>query len=188
MTGNRDAREKVLATAERLFRKQGYTGTGLAQILKESGGPKGSFYFHFPGGKEQLAREVLLSYRARTEAGMRALARRFQGDPDRFVRALCNAEAREMESSNWTIGCAAQNLANELAPGNAEITNLLAETFAAWSSVIADAIEPAYRSRLVANLTATALVAALEGARTLARVMHSSSPFDAVAEQFRLPG
>lgn len=34
-----DARGKALETAERLFRTQGYTATGLTQILEESGAP-----------------------------------------------------------------------------------------------------------------------------------------------------
>ncbi|WP_189558100.1 helix-turn-helix domain-containing protein, partial [Mesorhizobium sp. M2D.F.Ca.ET.153.01.1.1] len=48
-----DAPARAIATAERLFRIQGYTATGLTQILEESGAPKGSFYFHFPRGKAQ---------------------------------------------------------------------------------------------------------------------------------------
>src|ERR1700761_2496536 len=53
-----DARARAIATAERLFRIQGYTATGLTQIIEESGSPKGSFYFHFPRGKAPLAAET----------------------------------------------------------------------------------------------------------------------------------
>lgn len=180
-----DAREKALLTAERLFRIQGYAATGLTQILEESGAPKGSFYFHFPGGKEQMAREVLQAYGARVEAAIRSLVRRHEGEPGRFVRALCRALAHELEASGWGMGCAAQNLANELAPANRQIAAQLAGIFAAWAGGVADAIRPACASRAAATRTATALVAALEGARTLARVARSSAPFDAVAEQFQ---
>ncbi len=54
-----DSREKILAAATRLFQLQGYYGTGLNQIIKESGAPKGSLYYHFPDGKEQLAIEAV---------------------------------------------------------------------------------------------------------------------------------
>jgi AcrR family transcriptional regulator len=121
MPRSTDAREKALLTAERLFRIQGYTATGLTQILEESGAPKGSFYFHFPGGKEQMAREVLHAYGARAEAAIRTLARRHDGEPGAFVLALCRALAHELEASGWAMGCAAQNLANELAPANRQM-------------------------------------------------------------------
>jgi tetratricopeptide (TPR) repeat protein len=62
-----DARDRAIATAERLFRIQGYTATGLNQIIEESGSPKGSFYFHFPRGKAQLAEEAIDHYRKALE-------------------------------------------------------------------------------------------------------------------------
>ena len=54
-----DSRQKILEAAARLFNIQGYHATGLNQILKESGAPKGSLYYHFPDGKEQLAVEAV---------------------------------------------------------------------------------------------------------------------------------
>ena len=37
-------REGLIAAAMTLFRRQGYAATGLAEILTESGAPKGSLY------------------------------------------------------------------------------------------------------------------------------------------------
>ena len=54
-----DSKQRMLAKAAELFQKQGYSGTGLKQIIEESGTPRGSLYFHFPGGKEELAVEAL---------------------------------------------------------------------------------------------------------------------------------
>src|SRR5882672_6664842 len=105
-----DSRQKAIEAAERLFRTQGYAATGLTEILEVGGAPKGSFYFHFPGGKRELAGAVLDAYGARIEAGIRALVARHDGDPAGFVRALCKAAAKDMEATDWTFGCAAQNL------------------------------------------------------------------------------
>lgn len=182
MEKTRDARARALETAERLFRTQGYAATGLTQILDESGAPKGSFYFHFPDGKQQLASEVLDIYGKRIEAGLAALAAKHPGDPAGYVRTVARAMAKEMEASGWGLGCAAQNLANELAPGNREFADAVAKVFAGWIAVITEAIRPGYPSRAIAEKRATALLAALEGAKTLARATRSAAPFEAVID------
>lgn len=58
--GKGDAkRELILKNAVRTFSHKGYFGTGLAELLADCQIPKGSFYYYFPNGKEQLAAEVL---------------------------------------------------------------------------------------------------------------------------------
>ena len=54
-----DSKEKILFAASKLFQRQGYHATGLNQIINESGCPKGSLYYYFPNGKEQLAVEAI---------------------------------------------------------------------------------------------------------------------------------
>lgn len=54
-----EKREMVLKEAMRLFSHKGYFGTGINEILSACQIPKGSFYYYFPDGKEQLAAEVL---------------------------------------------------------------------------------------------------------------------------------
>ena len=50
-------RDHILQTTCDLMEKQGYHGTGLNEIVKESGAPKGSLYHYFPEGKEQITSE-----------------------------------------------------------------------------------------------------------------------------------
>ncbi len=52
-------REEVLPLLAEVFRAHGYEGTTLALLTQATGLGKGSLYHFFPGGKEQMASEVL---------------------------------------------------------------------------------------------------------------------------------
>lgn len=180
-----DAPERAIQAAEHLFCTQGYAATGLIQIIEVSGSPKGSFYFHFPGGKRELALATIAAYRARTSAGFRALAEHAAGDPDKFVRVLSRTIADEMATSGWAKGCLAQTLALELAPADAEVADAVAALFDDWVDIIVAATRASGPPRKVRR-RALALLAALEGARALARVQRSAAAFEAVANEFRM--
>src|SRR5947207_14909068 len=53
-----DTRTRMIEATALLIRQRGYHGTSLNDILSASGAPRGSLYFHFPGGKDQLVVEV----------------------------------------------------------------------------------------------------------------------------------
>ncbi len=182
MTRKTDARDRAIATAERLFRIQGYTATGLTQILEESGAPKGSFYFHFPRGKAQLAEEAIDHYIAARIAVLRTISANTTGDALKFAEQLFSAFAAEMVAADFQYGCLMQNLANELPAIDAELTERVARGFAASTEVIAAHFRGCGFAPARASSTAVALVAALEGARTIARLERTPAVFEALAD------
>ncbi len=52
-------RDHIIDTTSQLLEQQGYFATGLNQIVQESGAPKGSLYYYFPEGKEELTAEAI---------------------------------------------------------------------------------------------------------------------------------
>ena len=54
-----EKRLRILKSAANLIAQKGYYGVGLKEILDVCGIPKGSFYYFFPGGKNQLNRRSL---------------------------------------------------------------------------------------------------------------------------------
>ncbi|HWW20588.1 MAG TPA: TetR/AcrR family transcriptional regulator [Steroidobacteraceae bacterium] len=177
-----NSRQQAIEAAERLFRAQGYAGTGLAQIIAESGSPKGSFYFNFPGGKHELALEALKLYGERLDSRIRESAAAHGEDPTEFVRYVCARQARELEASGWTLSCLAQQLANEFAPGDDEVTRAVARVMQTWIASMASVMRRAAASDQEATLLGTAFISGLSGARGLARVVRSKAPFEAVAD------
>lgn len=177
-----DARANAIATAQKLFRIQGYTATGVAQIIAESGAPKGSFYFHFPRGKAQLAEEAIDHYVAARIEVLRTISANTTGDAESFVRAIFSTFAAEMVASDFQYGCLMQNLANELPALDGELTARVARGFADSTDVIAEHFRGCGFAPAGASSTASALVAALEGARTIARLERTPAVFEALAE------
>jgi AcrR family transcriptional regulator len=182
MTRKTDARARAIATAERLFRIQGYAATGLTQILQESGAPKGSFYFHFPRGKAQLAEEAIDNYIKNRIAVLQNISANTTGDALNFVLQIFSTFAAEMVASDFEYGCLMQNLANELPSRDVELTRRVARGFAESTEVIAGHFRGCGFAPERAASTATALVAALEGARTIARLERTPAVFEALAQ------
>jgi TetR/AcrR family transcriptional repressor of lmrAB and yxaGH operons len=77
-----DSRTQLVQTMARLLRDQGYTATGLSQVLAESGVSNGSLYHHFPGGMEELAETAL---EASGQAVTDALTQALDGAPNAGV-------------------------------------------------------------------------------------------------------
>ncbi len=177
-----DARADAIATAQRLFRIQGYTATGLNQIIQESGSPKGSFYFHFPRGKAQLAEEAIDQYIASRIFVLRTISADTTGDAKKFVRQIFSTFAAEMIATDFQYGCLMQNLANELPALDAELTQRVARGFADSNEIIAEHFRGCGFDSVRASSTASALAAALEGARTIARLERTPAVFEALAD------
>jgi AcrR family transcriptional regulator len=57
-TPDQDSRSRMIRAAAQLFRQRGYHATAFSDVIQASGAPRGSTYFHFPGGKQELAREA----------------------------------------------------------------------------------------------------------------------------------
>lgn len=179
MAEKRTSRDRFVTTAARLFMRQGYHATGLAQIVSESGAPKGSLYFHFPGGKEQLAAAAV--ERAGSVFGHQLdqiLAAK--PDPASALARLCDLLGQWMAQSGFSEGCPITNACLELAPGNAPVAEACHAIFSGWKT--------AWEGHLIADgwpmqsapAMATTIVAALEGAFILARASQSVLPFASV--------
>jgi TetR/AcrR family transcriptional regulator, lmrAB and yxaGH operons repressor len=181
---NQDSRTKAIETTERLLRTQGYAATGLTQIITESGSPKGSFYFLFPGGKAELAAHALERCAAAGEQAILHIGAKCNGDGRRFVEALCAAFAGEMSASDFRLGCAVQNVASEKALDDLRLSVVVRDALHRWQRALALQLIACGLDERVATTAATGFLAALEGARTLARAHRNTNAFTAVAELF----
>jgi TetR/AcrR family transcriptional repressor of lmrAB and yxaGH operons len=170
-----DSKGKTLAAAAALFRSQGYHGTALQDILAAAGSPRGSLYFHFPGGKEEIGSAAL----AQSGESVRktiAQAAESAADAETFLTRLIRAMATELEKSNYQTGCPIATTALETS-AQSEVLGAASRTaFQKWELEIKRGL---FRFGLPAgdaDLIATLVLSQLEGALLLARTYRSLEP------------
>lgn len=175
MPRHTDARANALRTASRLFQEKGYAATGVAEIIERSESPKGSFYFHFPGGKEQLAAEALSAAGQQVAALEQGLIKRVSS-PARFIREYIGAQARVLEESDFRLGCPIATVTLEMAADSEPIREAAATAFASWTGPLADFLARHGHRRAEARQLAEHVVATVEGALLLSRAQRSTAP------------
>src|SRR5947209_13630337 len=99
-----DSKGKTLTAAAKLFRQQGYHGTALHDILAASGAPRGSLYFHFPRGKEEIAEGAVALGDQAVRAFIVQVADASRS-AETFVINLAGGMAANLEASDFREGC-----------------------------------------------------------------------------------
>lgn len=177
-----DTRTRMIETTARLLQHRGYHGTALSDILAESSAPRGSLYFHFPGGKDQLVIEATRgAIEEATQALRDALAQ--ARTPAQGVRAYAEAAAHIMQESDYTFGCPVAPVILDAAAGLAELAALCRQAFEEWTALLrASFIEAGVPSRRAQTL-AVFVISAIEGALVMARGYRDCGPLTTVAAE-----
>ncbi|MFJ1760203.1 TetR/AcrR family transcriptional regulator [Amycolatopsis sp. NPDC088138] len=180
MVRRTDTRQRMLDTAADLFHSQGYHATGLTQLTTAGGAPKGSLYFHFPGGKEQLAAEAVRLSSERTGELLRAVvidAPDVATAIDRVVDALANF----LTESDFQRGCPLATVALDAAAESEPIREACADGYSAWHDILTDYLAAQGLGEDRADELGTIVLAAVEGGLLLARTRRDVAPLRAVA-------
>ena len=101
-----DSRARMIHAAAELFRQRGYHATTFTDVIRDSGAPRGSTYFHFPGGKAELAREAIARAGDEVEE-MTGQAARHADDPASLIRAMAHILTSRLEPLGIAPGRAA---------------------------------------------------------------------------------
>jgi TetR/AcrR family transcriptional repressor of lmrAB and yxaGH operons len=170
-----DSKEKTLSAAVKLFSQRGYHGTGLQDILEAGGAPRGSLYFHFPKGKEQIGEAAV---QLGTE-GVREFitdAAQTSGNVQAFLVKLARGMAANLERSGYREGCPVATTALETAAQSDVLGRAARTAFQTWEQEIKRALISFGMKANKADRTATAVLSQLEGALLLARTYRSLEP------------
>jgi TetR/AcrR family transcriptional repressor of lmrAB and yxaGH operons len=178
------SRDAFIATTARLLRRQGYASTGLNEIVARSGAPKGSLYFHFPGGKEQLA---LAAMRRAGEQLRDAIAAILASSDDlgEALARLLDALAGSLEGSGYRDGCPIATVTLEAASDSEPVRDTAAAQFDSWLAALEQRLLNDGYTAAAARQRALLVLSSIEGALLLARATRDLAPIIAVREELR---
>lgn len=170
----RDTRDRILDATIRLLRRQGYTATGIKQIVSEGNAPLGSVYHYFPGGKEQIGIEALM----RSGERMRETLER-AGDAADLPAAINHYfvhHAERLRDSDYSRGCPIATVALETSSDIEPIRQACEDVFASWRTTFAQVLRDAGVSETDAEPLATFVLSSYEGALTMSRALRDIQP------------
>jgi len=170
-----DSKDKTLTAAARLMRRQGFHGTALQDILVAGGAPRGSLYFHFPGGKEQIGSAALTLSAEAVRAGIAGAAATAE-TAELFLVQIVRAMADELERSDYHEGCPIATTALETAAQSDVLGAVARNAFQAWELDIKRGLFRLGLTAGDAGLAATMVLCQLEGALLLARTYRTLEP------------
>jgi AcrR family transcriptional regulator len=170
-------RDRIVESSSELFRRQGFAGTGVKQIVAEASAPFGSLYHFFPGGKEQLGEEVIRSsgaiYGQLIDAFFTPGA-----DPVTATREFFAGAAETLRQTDYADACPIATVALEVSSTSEPMRQACADVFSDWIDAAATRLAEAGLPRRRSRALAISILTSLEGAFVLARALRSTEPLE----------
>lgn len=175
MAPQSNTRQRMLTSAVELLQERGAAGVTIDAILARSQAPRGSVYYHFPGGRNQIMTESLSIAGDTITAIIDDSARK---GPLATLHTVGRFWNRILLDSDFAAGCPVAAAAVGGSPDDQHLAPIVANIFTTWHTALAEALEDSGVEHGRANRLASTAIAAIEGAVILARSARSTDPVD----------
>ena len=187
--GEADTRTRLVWRGVELLTERGYLSTGLDDLLRSVGVPKGSFYHYFES-KETFGLEALDAYAAYFARKLDRWLLDASIEPLDRIAAFVNDAGAGMERHGFTRGCAVGNLGLEVGELPEPFRQRLLAITADWESRLARCLGAARRAGVLRSSARCAELAAFfwigwEGAVLRAKLERREAPLRTFFQGFR---
>ena len=163
--GNK-SRQRLIQCAAELFWQNGYSATGISEILKQTGLPKGSFYFYFKS-KDELATAV-------TEYYQEILLEQFQTsaqgkDWESFIGEIFDYLTKRTTGQNFS-GCPYAVMGMETALSKPQIAVVFMEGLEKLNTIFYTVLLQSGLSKNHAEVLSERLLSVYQGELLLGRI------------------
>jgi len=181
----RNTREEMIRATAKLLQTKGYVGTGMNDIIQQSGAPKGSIYYHFPQGKEQLAIEAV-NWTRDTVTNFIKEKLALHKDPVQAIQHFIAESAERFEKDNYFFGVPITALVLETSSTSENLRKSCNEVFESWGKEFSNILkangydnEEAFEIGMIIN-------SMIQGAFVLSLASKDSTALKAVSERIHL--
>ncbi|MCT8978453.1 TetR/AcrR family transcriptional regulator [Clostridium sp. CX1] len=182
MSSKVNTREKLIETASKLFETKGYYATGLNEILIESGTPKGSLYYHFPKGKEQLALEAINSAGEKIKSKLESILNSNINPVDAIISSIEHI-ATLIDNDQKIKDMSISLIALETYLTSEALRKACEEIFTSLGSIYAKKLINSGINENDAYKLGDVIAAMIEGGMTYSLIKKSGKPLRLIAEQ-----
>ncbi|WP_338079804.1 TetR/AcrR family transcriptional regulator [Antrihabitans stalactiti] len=169
-------RDRMLASAVQLIRERGVAGATIDAILQRSEAPRGSVYYHFPGGRTQIVTEAI----GFAGTWITSIIDRAVDAPDTgsVLLGFIASWKRLLTASDFQAGCPMVAVAVDGIAEDPSLREPAAAVFDEWRAAVsarllADGVDEGRAARF-ANMA----IASIEGAVVLCRIERDTRPLD----------
>jgi TetR/AcrR family transcriptional regulator, transcriptional repressor for nem operon len=188
MSKGTETRERIIARAAEVFNVDGYAGTAISDIMRATGLEKGGIYRHF-SSKDALA---LAAFDYAAEQVRQRFAASLAGSPTAVATLLGFVAVFRGYADNPPVvgGCPILNTAIDSDDTNPALARRAATVIDEWRSLIRTTVAQGIahgeiRPEIDGDALALLMIATLEGAVMLARLLRDAAPLEQAANRLR---
>lgn len=174
-------RQRMIDSAAAVFAERGFDAASFTEIVDRAGTTRGVIYHHFPGGKHQLAEEMLTQRGRAAEAFFEAA--RVADEPLAAIRAYVNLWRDTLETSAFQVGCPIVAVVTGATSDNPTLRQAADGAFSQWRTALATVLQRGGIAAARAVSLASLVISAVGGAVLLCRTSRSLDPLDDVANE-----
>jgi TetR/AcrR family transcriptional repressor of nem operon len=137
-----DARSRLIHVGVEILSEKGYHNTGLDELVKRSGIPKGSFYYYF-GSKTEYGFAVIDQYAYIWEQRLIRLLSDPSVKPLQRIRNYIAEGVAGLEQHAFRRGCLIGNMGQELGALDDAFRQKILRVFESWTKHLANCLQEA---------------------------------------------
>src|SRR5438034_3254174 len=177
-----DSRASMVRSAASLIRTRGVNATSFSEVLADRCAPRGSIYYHFPQGKEQLAEDAIRWTSERVLAHQRTCR---ATTPAGVLDCFIDMWRQVVLASGGAAGCVVAGVAIDTDAADRARMDVVRATFRSWVDLLAEQLAAVGVPARPASRVALATFAGMEGALILCRPEGQIAPLDTLAAELK---